>query len=103
MDSILHAGDDALNANPLRQIIPVDWAEIARALRTVWLRSVSQPERAMAAAADFNMRQGQSWIDTWDEAGGAGAGWRGPNRRRQAARTSASPRRSGKTTLFIAR
>ena len=68
LDSILHAGDDALNANPLRQIIPVDWAEIARALRMVWLRSFSQPERAMAAAADFSMRQGQSWIDTWDEA-----------------------------------
>jgi polyhydroxyalkanoate synthase len=68
LDSILDASDDALNANPLRQIIPVDWAEIARALRTVWLRSVSQPERAMAAAADFSMRQGQSWIDTWDEA-----------------------------------
>jgi polyhydroxyalkanoate synthase len=68
LDSILDASDDALNANPLRQIIPVDWAEIARALRTVWLRSVSQPERALAAVADFNIRQGQSWIDTWDEA-----------------------------------
>ena len=39
LDSILRATDDALNANPLRQVIPVDWAEIARALRTVWLRS----------------------------------------------------------------
>ena len=68
LDSILRASDDALNANPLRQIIPVDWAEIARALRTVWLRSVSRPETAMAAAADFNMRQGQAWIDTWNEA-----------------------------------
>ncbi|MGA2639042.1 MAG: class I poly(R)-hydroxyalkanoic acid synthase, partial [Methylocella sp.] len=66
--SILQASDGALNANPLRQVIPVDWAEIARALRTVWLRSVSRPERAMAAAADFNMRQGQAWIDTWNEA-----------------------------------
>ena len=45
--SILRATDDALNANPLRQVIPVDWAEIARALRTIWLRSISRPESAM--------------------------------------------------------
>ena len=56
LDSILRAADNALNANPLRQVIPQDWAEIARALRTVWLRSISRPERAVAAAADFNMR-----------------------------------------------
>ena len=68
LNSILHASDDALNANPLRQLIPVDWAEVARALRTVWLRSVSRPDRAMAAAADFNMVQGQSWVDTWNDA-----------------------------------
>ena len=54
LNSILRATDDALNANPLRQVIPVDWAEIARALRTVWLRSISRPKRAVAAA-DVNM------------------------------------------------
>ena len=68
LDSILRVTDDALNANPLRQVIPVDWAEIARALRTVWLRAISRPERTMAAAADFNMRQGQATMDTWNEA-----------------------------------
>ena len=68
LNAILRATDDALNANPLRQIIPVDWAEIARALRTVWLRSLSRPERAMAATADYNMRQGQTSMDTWNEA-----------------------------------
>ena len=66
--SILRATDDELNANPLRQVIPVDWAEIARALRTIWLRSISRPESAMAAAADFSMRQGQATVDTWNEA-----------------------------------
>ena len=68
LDSILRAADSTLNANPLRQVIPVDWAEIARALRTVWLRSISRPERAVAAAADFNLRQGQATMDTWNEA-----------------------------------
>ena len=68
-DPMLRAAEDALNANPLRQVIPVDWAEIARALRTVWLRSMSRPEKAIAAATDFNLRFWQSAIDTWNEAG----------------------------------
>ena len=68
LNSILRATDDALNANPLRQVIPVNWAEIARALRTVWLRSICRPERAVAATADFNMRQVQTSMDTWNEA-----------------------------------
>src|SRR5580704_9188615 len=34
-DPILRAAEEALKANPLREIIPVDWTEIARALRTV--------------------------------------------------------------------
>ena len=68
LGSILRATDEALNANPLRKVIPVDWAEIARALRTLWLRSISRPEKAMAAAADFNMQQGQILMDAWNEA-----------------------------------
>ncbi len=68
-DPMLRAAEDALNANPLRDVIPVDWAEIARALRTVWLRSMSRPEKAIAAATDFNLRLWQSAIETWTEAG----------------------------------
>ncbi len=66
---VLRAAEDALNANPLRQVIPVDWAEIARALRTVWLRSISQPDKALASATEFNTRLWQSALDTWNEAG----------------------------------
>ncbi len=68
-DPILRATEDALNANPLRQVIPVDWAEIARALRTVWLQSISRPEKALAAATEFNTRLWKSAVDTWNEAG----------------------------------
>ena len=45
-DPILHAAEEALNANPLREVVPLDWAEIARALRTVWLRSLARPDKA---------------------------------------------------------
>src|ERR1700757_4799762 len=36
---LLRATEEALNANPLRDVVPVNWAEIVRALRTVWLWS----------------------------------------------------------------
>jgi polyhydroxyalkanoate synthase len=68
-DPILRAAEEALNANPLREVVPVDWTEIARALRTVWLRSVSRPDKAIAAAVDFNTRMWQSAMETWNEAG----------------------------------
>ncbi len=68
-DPILRATEDALNANPLRQVIPVDWAEIARALRTVWLQTMSRPDKALAAVAEFNMQAWQSAMEAWNEAG----------------------------------
>ena len=40
-DPTLRVAEDTLNANPLRQIIPLDWAEIVRALRTAWLQVMS--------------------------------------------------------------
>ncbi len=68
-DPVLRAAEDALNANPLRQVIPVDWAEIARALRTVWLHSMSRPDKALAAVTELNAQLWQSTMDAWTEAG----------------------------------
>ena len=66
--NLIRADDHPPNAYPLRQVIPVNSADIARALRTVWLRSVCRPEKRAPATADFNMRQGQATMDTWNEA-----------------------------------
>jgi polyhydroxyalkanoate synthase subunit PhaC len=65
---ILRASEEALNANPLHDVIPVDWAEIARALRTVWLHQLSRPETAITAAAELNLKLFQSTFDIWTEA-----------------------------------
>ncbi len=67
-DPILRASEEALNANPLHDVIPIDWAEIARALRTVWLHQLSRPESAITAAAELNLRLFQSSCDIWTEA-----------------------------------
>ena len=60
--------EDALNSNPLHQVIPVNWAEVVRALRTVWLYQLSRPENAAAKLLDFNLRAWQSTLGIWNDA-----------------------------------
>ncbi|MBV9783986.1 MAG: class I poly(R)-hydroxyalkanoic acid synthase [Acidisphaera sp.] len=67
-DPVLHSLDQVLNANPLHEVIPIDWAEIARALRTVWLHSLSDPAATMAMAARMNAEFWRSALDIWSEA-----------------------------------
>jgi hypothetical protein len=44
-DPLLSAIDKVWDANPLRNIVPLDWAEITRALRTLWMRELSNPQQ----------------------------------------------------------
>jgi polyhydroxyalkanoate synthase subunit PhaC len=67
-DPTLRSIDQMWNANPLREVVPVDWAEIARALRIVWLRSLRKPGTALAVA-DLNQDLWRSALDVWQEAG----------------------------------
>ena len=65
-DPLLRSIDQMWNANPMREIVPVDWAEIARALRTVWMLSLARPGREPASGGpDLNTRLWQSAIDNW--------------------------------------
>jgi polyhydroxyalkanoate synthase subunit PhaC len=68
-DPMLRSVDDMLNANPLREVIPVDWAEIARSLRTVWMRSMTKPAQAAAASAQLGGNVMNAAIAAWNEAG----------------------------------
>jgi polyhydroxyalkanoate synthase len=68
-DPLLRSIDQMWNANPFREIVPVDWAEIARALRTVWMLSLAKPGESIQSAAELNTKLWQSAIDSWNEAG----------------------------------
>ncbi len=68
-DPILRSVDMMWNANPLRQVVPIDWGEITRALRTVWMHSLRKPEKAIASVAELNLTLWRSAIDAWSEAG----------------------------------
>src|SRR3954463_5637302 len=67
-DPTLRSIDQMWNANPLREVVPVDWAEITRALRVVWLRSLRKPSTVWAVM-DLNQDLWRSALDVWQEAG----------------------------------
>ena len=73
---MLRGLDRMWNANPLRQVIPVDWAEVAWALRTIGLRSAGHPGRAFAAATALQADLWRAAADAWTSA--ARRFWLGP-------------------------
>jgi len=67
-DPLLSAMNQIWNANPLSNIVPLDWAEITRALQTLWMREMSDPQRAMQVATDFNRRLFEKSMNVWTDA-----------------------------------
>ena len=67
-DPLLKSIEQLWNANPLHDVIPLDWAGIAWALRTVWVRSLSRPG-VLPAFAELNTAVWRSALDIWNEAG----------------------------------
>jgi polyhydroxyalkanoate synthase len=68
-DEVLSSVDQMWNANPFREVIPIDWAGISAALRTVWLRSMREPGTALTALARLNTTLWKTAIDVWSDAG----------------------------------
>ena len=67
-DPLLKSIEQMWNANPLHDVIPLDWAGIAWALRTVWLRSLTRPDMLLAFS-ELNATVWRSTLDIWSEAG----------------------------------
>jgi polyhydroxyalkanoate synthase len=68
-DPVLRSIDRMWNANPLREIVPVDWGEVVRALRTVWLRNLKRPADTVSSATRLNTEMWRSAFETWGQAG----------------------------------
>ncbi len=67
--TLLQSMDQMWNANPLREVIPIDWAEIVRSLRTVWLKSLANPQRSAAATAELSTSMWNAAMSAWNQAG----------------------------------
>jgi polyhydroxyalkanoate synthase subunit PhaC len=68
-DPLLRSVDSMWNANPLREVIPVDWGEVARALRLVWMQSLSDPASTFTSATALGANVWRAALDAWTEAG----------------------------------
>src|ERR687890_2445916 len=55
-DPLLSTVEKLWDANPIQNVLPIDWIEITRSLQTLWAREMSDPVRAMERATDFNAR-----------------------------------------------
>ncbi|MGB3680867.1 MAG: class I poly(R)-hydroxyalkanoic acid synthase [Rubrobacteraceae bacterium] len=67
-DPILATMDRMWRANPLQDILPMNWIEISRSLQTLALREMSDPQRAMQAATEYNVRMMAATMEAWNTA-----------------------------------
>ncbi len=67
-DPLLSVVEKLWDANPMQNVLPIDWVEITRALQTLWAREMSDPARAMERATDFNARLFGATMRSWQEA-----------------------------------
>jgi polyhydroxyalkanoate synthase subunit PhaC len=84
-DPTLRALAEMWQANPLSRVVPIDWAEVAAALRIVWLRSMARPEAARSMI-DLNLELWRTTLDVWQEAGQRWLGGAEPSGTEAAAR-----------------
>lgn len=76
-DPLLSTLEKLWDANPLHNLLPINWAEIVRALQTLWAREMSAPARSAQRAMEYNRRVFETTVDLWSDAMGRFWGWPG--------------------------
>jgi polyhydroxyalkanoate synthase subunit PhaC len=67
-DPLLSTVEKLWDANPLQNVLPINWLEIARSLQTLWAREMSDPVRAMQRATEYNRRLFETTMEIWGDA-----------------------------------
>ena len=67
-DPMLATVDRMWRANPLQDVLPINWAEISRSLQTLWMREMSNPQRAMQVTTEYNARLMAATMEAWTTA-----------------------------------
>jgi polyhydroxyalkanoate synthase subunit PhaC len=67
-DPLLSTMEKLWDANPLQNVLPISWADIARALQTLWAREMSDPARAMQRTTEYNRRLFETTMEVWSDA-----------------------------------
>ncbi len=66
-DPLMSAMGKLSDANPMSNIIPLDWMEISEALQTLHERQMSDPQRAMEVTTDYNRRLFETTMKVWSD------------------------------------
>ena len=64
-DPLLSVMEKLWDANPMQNVLPINWLEITRALQTLWMREMSDPGKAIEAAAEFNAKIWRYSFEVW--------------------------------------
>ncbi len=67
-DPLLSAVEQLWDANPISNVLPIDWGEITRSLQTLWMREMSDPARATERAIEYNRRLFETTMNIWQDA-----------------------------------
>src|SRR5215211_1436508 len=67
-DPLLSTLEKLWDANPLQNVLPINWVEITRALQTLWAREMSDLARAAQRAAEYNRRFIETTVEVWSDA-----------------------------------
>jgi polyhydroxyalkanoate synthase len=67
-DPLLSTIEKLWDANPLHNLLPINWAEITRSLQTLWAREMSDPARAVQRATEYNQRLLETTMEIWGDA-----------------------------------
>ena len=67
-DPLLSTLEKLWDANPLQNVLPINWVEISKSLQTLWQRELSDPAAAMQRATDFNMKLWGATMESWQDA-----------------------------------
>ena len=65
---MLQVVEQLWDANPLRNVLPINWVEITRALQTLWAREMSDPAAAAQRAVEYNRRFFETPREVWSDA-----------------------------------
>jgi polyhydroxyalkanoate synthase subunit PhaC len=67
-DPLLSTVERLWNANPLQNLLPINWVEITRSLQTLWAREMSDPLRAAQRATEYNRHLFETTMEIWSDA-----------------------------------
>ncbi|MDP9438992.1 MAG: class I poly(R)-hydroxyalkanoic acid synthase [Actinomycetota bacterium] len=67
-DPLLSVMEKLWDANPVQNVLPINWVEIGKSLQTLWQREMSDPVAAMQRATDFNVKVWGAAFESWQDA-----------------------------------